>query len=513
VTAQLPDLNLNFEYSDDGDVPSRWRKNEDGFTFKRDSVHVKAGAYSISLVESGEPNYGQIFHSIDNLGFERLTFSGFISSSVRNKAHLVVQLDGKNHYSLGSDKSGEFVHNEVTVDVKDSKTIILFCLAETEAVFDDLNLTIDGIAQGSAPGGLSVEQLNELSLTSIPLSISLDSIQSCILRDKTGLVGLGEGSHGSAEFRFVRYELSKRLITTNGFRTLFLEANYYDIEPINDFIQGRSASLDLFGMNYWIYRTEAFSAFLNWLRAYNMDQDHKVAIVGYDIMDYGNAVDILRAHPTTTNPTLKQLARAESALVDISDIQNGVKKPSNKALKIIQDLESSLASVHDPAYKKALFVLKQYCRIIASPNPALRETLMLETLNYLKYDSTGTIVLAHNTHISALKAHYQQEMLTLITCTAAGNYLAKDNHSVIRTFPLQPPAIGDLEYYLNQLFTGATTLPIKRSSEFKKLIASTYQRNIGSFKPHREFDIHADYHLNDYLVFFPKSTRTVLLNQ
>src|SRR5205814_1670038 len=51
---------------------------------------------------------------------------------------------------------------------------------------------------------------------------------------------LGEASHGTAEFYSTRVEITKRLMTEQGFNVLAIEADWPDAYRVNRYVTGRS---------------------------------------------------------------------------------------------------------------------------------------------------------------------------------------------------------------------------------------------------------------------------------
>jgi erythromycin esterase-like protein len=114
------------------------------------------------------------------------------------------------------------------------------------------------------------------------------------------LVLLGVPSYGTHEFFHARGEVTKRLIQDRGFTILALQADPTAVQPIDDFVKGRSdetlatdALADLTVFPRWTWRNAEMLDFLGWLRSFNDEfsgDAHKVSIRGEDIAGSSNTV-------------------------------------------------------------------------------------------------------------------------------------------------------------------------------------------------------------------------------
>jgi erythromycin esterase-like protein len=114
------------------------------------------------------------------------------------------------------------------------------------------------------------------------------------------LVLLGVPSYGTHEFFHARAEVTKRLIQDRGFTSLALAADSAAIQPIDDFVKGRSsdrlaadALADLTVFPRWTWRNAEMLDFVGWLRSFN-DQfsgdTHKVGVCGIDVDRPSNTI-------------------------------------------------------------------------------------------------------------------------------------------------------------------------------------------------------------------------------
>ncbi|GLB48466.1 erythromycin esterase family protein [Neptunitalea lumnitzerae] len=105
------------------------------------------------------------------------------------------------------------------------------------------------------------------------------------LKDKT-IIGVGEATHGTSEFTTMRHRFFKYLVTTHGFNTFILEADYGGCMRINNYIHGAddvvTQALNEVRLYPWL--TQEMVALINWMKAYNEEHpEHQLNFVGADM--------------------------------------------------------------------------------------------------------------------------------------------------------------------------------------------------------------------------------------
>ncbi len=122
------------------------------------------------------------------------------------------------------------------------------------------------------------------------------------------VIGLGEATHGQRECFAFKHRLTLHLIYRHGFRLVAYEASATRAQRLDDYIQGRSDSIDEamggFGMMIWM--VEGNRALLEDLRAWNLEAEpgDRVEIIGVDVQDPGNAASKLYSILAETAPDL-----------------------------------------------------------------------------------------------------------------------------------------------------------------------------------------------------------------
>ncbi|MFU8779827.1 MAG: erythromycin esterase family protein [Kiritimatiellia bacterium] len=110
------------------------------------------------------------------------------------------------------------------------------------------------------------------------------------------LVLLGESTHGTSEFYRWRAKISQRLIAEQGFRFVAVEGDWAAIYRLNRYVKGlpgaepdaRAIMASFDRWPQWMWANEEFLAFVEWLRAWNVQQepDQRAGVYGIDV--YGD---------------------------------------------------------------------------------------------------------------------------------------------------------------------------------------------------------------------------------
>lgn len=105
------------------------------------------------------------------------------------------------------------------------------------------------------------------------------------IKDKT-VIGVGEATHGTSEFTTMRHRFFKYLVTTHGFNTFILEADYGGCMRINNYIHGAddvvTEALNEVRLFPWL--TQEMIALINWMRSYNQQHpEHQINFIGADM--------------------------------------------------------------------------------------------------------------------------------------------------------------------------------------------------------------------------------------
>ncbi len=115
------------------------------------------------------------------------------------------------------------------------------------------------------------------------------------------IVGVGETTHGTAEFGAARLAIAQGAASLGWLRWIAVEANDLDIAELNQFVCGESRDSHkiLLDTGWWIHRTREFLDMLLWLRAWNFEHgiSERICIVGIDAQGLDSAFRWTIRHP------------------------------------------------------------------------------------------------------------------------------------------------------------------------------------------------------------------------
>jgi erythromycin esterase-like protein len=115
-------------------------------------------------------------------------------------------------------------------------------------------------------------------------------------RDPT-IIGLGEGTHGTAEFVSARAELTLALVRSAGVRLILFELDAISGVALDDYVNG--GDVDLAGavaaLGFWVTDTYEFLRFLELVRDYNANTADKIHLWGVDLQNTALPVGVLTA--------------------------------------------------------------------------------------------------------------------------------------------------------------------------------------------------------------------------
>jgi len=106
-------------------------------------------------------------------------------------------------------------------------------------------------------------------------------------------VGLGEGTHGTAEFYKMKDKIFRLLVEKKGFKAIIFELPWGQTMKINDYVFNGvgTARNALLNTDYWVYSAKAVIDLIEWMHDFNkeLDDKDKIYFVGCDIQ--GNSFE------------------------------------------------------------------------------------------------------------------------------------------------------------------------------------------------------------------------------
>jgi erythromycin esterase len=171
-------------------------------------------------------------------------------------------------------------------------------------------------------------------------------VSALTLPDSVRLVGMGEATHGNAEFVRLRQEVFAQLVAQYGFRTFAIEGDFGGAQVVNHYIlTGEGSAADAVRqIGFAIYRTQEMVDLVEWMRAYNQSApaDQQIHFYGFDMQRYDNNKNGLLTYLQQVDP--QEVEPAAAALADLNDetVFNQSKEKVQAGLKAIQDLRAKM---------------------------------------------------------------------------------------------------------------------------------------------------------------------------
>ena len=143
--------------------------------------------------------------------------------------------------------------------------------------------------------GLAALDIYLIKMPELRAKIKIDGIEdvACRIEDlaiheNVKVIGLGEASHGNAEFQQLKLEVLKVLVDKYDVDCFAMEMDYGEGVIINDYINGHSEmSIDevMSRINFTIYRTEDIRDLIEWMKDYNRSHGDKLSFYGFDLQN------------------------------------------------------------------------------------------------------------------------------------------------------------------------------------------------------------------------------------
>lgn len=292
------------------------------------------------------------------------------------------------------------------------------------------------------------------------------------------IVGLGEGTHGTAEFYTLRFWISRILVEDFGFNYIAFENDLGDTWLMNSCLSGdKDLSVLMKEHMLRIWQNEETRAFLHWVRTYNKNHQKQLTIVGLDYPYLAQDIlvldSLLRNSPLASAiQKLGYAASGQDALWEgKSDDARAVKIKSKEAYILADSVEKRLSDMElsekdMQSCRLLLMNLKQgfepFYRIV--PESARDSIMAHNAMQLLATSQDKMIIWAHNAHI-AKKGIYENTVggtgayllklfpdkyYALATMTAEGGYNGTSErmptrNNIMLPVPLEKPIAGSWE--------------------------------------------------------------------
>ncbi|WP_187414136.1 erythromycin esterase family protein [Nonomuraea sp. PA05] len=219
------------------------------------------------------------------------------------------------------------------------------------------------------------------------------------------VVGLGEATHGSAEFFLLRGRLTELLIEELGFTTLAIEASAAAARAVDAYTAGGPGNPRevLAGLRFWTLHTAEMLTVLERLRDHNRTAARPVRFVGIDPQHPQSALQALRAC----------LGEPAAPLLDpLGDLgRDGFMRPLDRQAEAdARRLEEHVAAHGPDEAREHARIVRQFADVASRPRvhtdpertlAAARDRYMAENVaRLLTVPEDKVVVWAHNSHIA-----------------------------------------------------------------------------------------------------------------
>jgi erythromycin esterase len=248
------------------------------------------------------------------------------------------------------------------------------------------------------------------------------------------VIGMGEATHGSAEFQKVKHRFFQMLAQTKAYRALIIEENFSAVVPLNQYILSGSGDLDMLlkGLRSNMFKTSEFKALMIWMRTFNNGKTdaEKVQVFGMDAQNTGFSARAIQQSVAAYDAGYLSSFNTD-AVSFLADLQNYGSE--QEALKDLPNLKNAIRRIRGKISQNSLLyigglgargynVLLQHVRIIEqaleqysgfaikmSKGFEVRDANMSENVEWVEtYMGMGTkrMVWVHNGHINLQKQAY-----------------------------------------------------------------------------------------------------------
>ncbi|WP_165585808.1 erythromycin esterase family protein [Pedobacter nototheniae] len=310
------------------------------------------------------------------------------------------------------------------------------------------------------------------------------------LIDKMGvkkIVGLGEGTHGTAEFYKLRYWITKVLVEEKGFNYIAFENDYSDCWMLNKELNA-GGDLNILMKKYLlsIWQNEETKELLNWVKTYNSKHKNKVTIAGVDYVyllpDIKMLQTLLSSHPDL----LKTITLLKTPAAYQDEAWEGMNSKTYKfngdslnksgyagyllAEKLDQEIEKShlTESLKNECHISVTNIKQAFApfyHYVAKTDEVSRDVNMANTASMLLQNKNDKLIIwAHEAHL-AKKPVYDGEVggmggellkkfpdnyFVLATGTAIGTFAATEQSrdtytNPMKAYPLEKPIANSWE--------------------------------------------------------------------
>lgn len=265
---------------------------------------------------------------------------------------------------------------------------------------------------------------NSTSSVSADMSYTQANVDTIPISSDVQVVGLGEASHGVAQYHQMKADVFKSLIKNNGCRTFIIEGDFGGALKVDNYINGGAGSSEEAAseIGFTIYQTQEMADLIEWMRSYNETASSGEALhyYGMDVQGFDNNKECLFSVLDRTVPELSaeykevfaQLTDKNRYSLDKTTLNNTKKAVS----ELIDKMDASRADIAELSGEAAFDFAREcantiyaFCDVQLSDNYNItRDKYMYEKVEWFLQHGDGSILFinGHNGHIGKTFAGY-----------------------------------------------------------------------------------------------------------
>ena len=258
---------------------------------------------------------------------------------------------------------------------------------------------------------------NPTPSASADMSYTQGNVEIIPISSDVQVVGLGEASHGVAQYHQMKADVFKALVKNNGCRTFIIEGDFGGALKVDNYINGGDGSAEEAAseIGFAIYRTQEMIDLIEWMRSYNetVPPEEALHFYGMDVQRFDNNKEYLFSVLGETAPELSaEYAESFARLTD--ENRNSLDKTTlnnakEAASELIDKMDAARADIVELSGKYAFDFAREcantiyaYCDVQLSDNYNMtRDQYMYEKAEWFIQHGDGSVLFinGHNGHI------------------------------------------------------------------------------------------------------------------
>lgn len=341
------------------------------------------------------------------------------------------------------------------------------------------------------------------------------AVSDLAIPEDTVIVGLGEASHGNAEFQELKLTVFQKLVENYGCRAFGLELDYGEGMLLNDYIQGGEGTAEdiLSQSSFMIYHTKQMAALIDWMREYNQNasEGDRLRFYGFDMQN--GCPGALRLIAYCKENNINGIDEELSQIEALTDEENWIEDDEIPAVKKALETVSTAVAEKSSDNAEYQYILHD-CEVLlqlmnsyddeAGDYADYRDQCMVQNVGWIleqekQHGKELLMIAAHNGHISkswwdgtgtfggrlsdtygdayyAVGTDFFTADININTSSMESEEYVRSNHHFCSADPLayQAKYMDDGMYYLD-----FSTVPEKSKKLYGQIHKETPMGNIG----------------------------------